>query len=768
MGSVAWSTVQLAEFLEVFGILEPAEIEGLAIDHVAEALDAEVAALIVGGVVVHSLGFPADRVPHETLVQLVHGRRCEAEVQTLGAVHALSAEVGQDQGHLLVLRRSSPFDREEEVLLRAMGRALSMAMAATRSRKEMQQLAEQLAERQELSTRMFRIQQSISHRAPLQEVLDSITHGAADLLRVEVVGLRVSALEDDDIAYTSLLGYSSAMRDNFARLPLDHGFAGRAFVEDGLVVTDRYRDEPQRTSRNVRHELEIAMAAPVHRNGQPVGVLTVASSAKGRTFTSAEQETLLGLAEHASLAVNDAAAIHNLRHTLERVTFEARHDGLTGLLNRSSAVETLDEELAGATDSAPVSVLFVDLDRFKPFNDMFGHAFGDQVLVAVAERLRSTVGPRDTVARLSGDEFLVVAPATGSDEATVLAERLTAAVTTPFRIDGREVELTVSIGVAAARSERSGQELLAGADMAMYRAKQGGRGGVVQFDQTMRSDMSRRIDLERELTTAVRSGDIRTHFQPLVDLDTGSIRGLEALARWEHSTLGLRMPADFIAVAEDIGLILEIDQFVLEDACRQLARWEAVRPDLTVSVNLSARHFTDFSVVDMVRSTLHASGIDGSKLWLEITESVVMGDTESTLDILQALRSLGVRFMVDDFGTGYSSLVYLKRLPVSAVKIDRGFVDGLGTDREDEAIVTAIMRLAEAIGLEVVAEGVETQTQVQWLRRLGCQQAQGYHYSRPLDIKAVDAIFFGRQRAAPTPTWQQTHSEPAAGRVSAR
>jgi diguanylate cyclase (GGDEF)-like protein len=745
MGAASWSTVQLAEFLEVFEVLEREEMERVAIDRVAEALDAEVAALVIDDAVARCLGFPVDRIPGPLIAALPRSRDLEIDIAPLGRVSALTAPVGGRAGHLVVLRVSAPFDREEVTLLRSMGRALGLALTAAESLEATRRLAEQLGERQELTSRMFRIQRSISHRAPLQKVLDSITQGAAELLSAEVVGLRVMPL-DGEAAHASLVGYAQATLDAFARLPLDQGFAGRAFVENRLVVSDRYREEPLRLGMNHRHGLEVAMAAPVHRNGETVGVINVASSAPGRRFTDAEQEILLSLAEHASLAVNDATAVHQLRKSLEGVTFQAHHDDLTGLLNRASAIQALDVALTTATEAAPVCVLFVDLDRFKLFNDMFGHAFGDLILVEVADRLRSVVRDTDYLARLSGDEFVVVAPGIDETVAARLAQRLSDRVAAPFRIDDREVDLTVSVGVAQATVPSSGEDLLADADLAMYRAKQRGRSRVVRFDHDMRSEMFRRADLERELATAIRLGELEAHFQPCVDLSSGAIVGFEALARWNHPARGQLAPDTFITVAEETGLILEIDRLILDDACARLAEWSVSQPDLTMSVNLSARQFSDDRIVADVRRTLDRHRLTGSRLWVEFTESVVISDDESTLQILRALKDLGVRFMVDDFGTGYSSLVYLKRFPVDALKIDRTFVDGLGTDREDEAIVTAIMRLAEALGHEVVAEGIENDTQRAWLERLGCRRAQGYLFSPPVDAVAVSAMLRGDSR----------------------
>jgi EAL domain-containing protein (putative c-di-GMP-specific phosphodiesterase class I) len=276
------------------------------------------------------------------------------------------------------------------------------------------------------------------------------------------------------------------------------------------------------------------------------------------------------------------------------------------------------------------------------------------------------------------------------------------------------------------------EALLSNADVAMYRAKTGGRDRVVRYDTQMREEMFERADLEHQISLGLKAGEFVPFFQPSLNLATGEISSLEALVRWNHPDRGELSPAAFLELAEETGLILEIDKQVLDEACRRLSGWTQLNPDLTISVNLSVRHFAGLEIVDFVTETLAKHRLHGSRLWLEITESMVMANDAMTLEILRSLRSLGVRFMVDDFGTGYSSLVYLKRYPIDALKIDREFVDGLGVDLEDEAIVTAIIRLADALGHEVIAEGVETEIQKSWLLESGCLYAQGFLFSKAI------------------------------------
>lgn len=704
MAATAWSTQHLCEFLDVFGALEREPMLEVALERIVTSFDAEFVSVV-----------------HNGREERRHGQQRDA------ACHLMTAPDGActtSNTRLIVGRSATPFGSAEQDLLCCMARALEIALATV----------DLVADSRQLAMRLFEIQRAISHRAPLQEILDAITQTASELLAAEVVGLRVRSLETGGSAYSSLQGYSPAIAEDFNRVPLEAGFSGRAFVENRLVVSENYAEEPGRISRNHRYALQSAMAAPVHVHGEPVGVLNVATSTPDRVFSEAERATFSTLAEHASLAVNDASVVQQLRRSLKGATFQARHDPLTGLLNRTSVVELLDKALAVASSVNPVCVLFIDLDRFKNVNDLFGHAVGDGVLSEVARRLADSTRRSDHVARLSGDEFVIIMTAANGIEGSQTAARVSRELSETMLIGGRRICLTASVGVAEAVAPITGQSLLADADLAMYRAKQHGRARVVHFDQAMRFEMLQRSNLERELLVALEESQLVAFFQPIVRLDSGEISSVETLIRWRHPTLGLISPEDFISLAEDTGLIARIDRFVLETACEQVAEWtRSTGTQISVSVNISAGQCTDASLVTVVRETLERTGLAPERLWLEITESVVLDDTDVTLSVLREIWALGVRFMIDDFGTGYSSLVYLKRFPVGALKIDRSFVDGLGTDPDDEAIVTAIVRLGEALGHDVVAEGVETPDHVEWLRRLGCRRAQGFLFCPPVD-----------------------------------
>ena len=418
---------------------------------------------------------------------------------------------------------------------------------------------------------------------------------------------------------------------------------------------------------------------------------------------------------------------------------QAFHDELTQLPNRALLLERLSHALAGRGRRAgDIAVLFLDIDRLKWVNDSLGHPVGDELLVAVAERLKSAVRPDDTVARFGGDEFVVVCEELdGEGSALAVAERLVGALALPFALKEHKIVLTVSVGIAcaAAKGEDTADALLRDADTAMYQAKERGRDAIELFDQGMRSRALARLDTARALRRAVDQGELRVFYQPVLELAGQRVAGVEALLRWEHPERGLVLPGEFVAVAEETTLILPIGEFVLTEACSQVARWNQAHPDrppLTAAVNLSARQLVSRGMATLVAEALDASGLDPGRLCLEITESVLMEDAGSSRSALDALKALGVTIAVDDFGTGYSSLLYLRRFPVDLVKVDRSFVAGLGQSPEDSAIVAGVVGLAKALGLAAVAEGVESPEQAARLVELGCDLAQGYLWSPAL------------------------------------
>jgi diguanylate cyclase (GGDEF)-like protein/PAS domain S-box-containing protein len=443
-------------------------------------------------------------------------------------------------------------------------------------------------------------------------------------------------------------------------------------------------------------------------------------------------------AEEIVAMVSPLAAIAIERKTFEdRLAYQAQHDPLTGLPNRLLFVEFLTLALARSQRRQSTSaVLFLDLDRFKVVNDSLGHDAGDELMVNLSTRLCAAVRPGDTVARFGGDEFTVLcddlSPGDARNQAIDVARRLLEVIEAPIQLNGEDQHLSASIGIALAGPADTPETLLRDADAAMYRAKADGKGRWELFDEAMRSSTRSRLETENALHRALERDELRVFYQPIVELDGGTCSGAEALVRWQHPDRGLVAPDAFIELAEETGLIVPIGAWVLEEACRQLVVWTAngqVTPGFTMAINLSARQLAQSDLVDRVADALERTGAPPAQVCLEITESVLMAET--TIEAIDALRALGVRLSIDDFGTGYSSLGYLRRFPVDSIKVDRSFVDGLGTEAEDSAIVAAVVGLGHALGLSVVAEGVETELQLAELGGLGCDRAQGFFFSPP-------------------------------------
>jgi diguanylate cyclase (GGDEF)-like protein len=441
----------------------------------------------------------------------------------------------------------------------------------------------------------------------------------------------------------------------------------------------------------------------------------------------------------------------------------AHYDGLTGLPNRLLFLDRLNQTMAQAhRNERLVAVMLLDLDRFKAINDTLGHTMGDLLLKSVAERLVSCVREDDTVARLGGDEFTILLPEIRYiQDAAAVAQKILDTFARPFLLDGHEVFIGTSIGISFYPFHEELNALLRNADTAMYEAKRHG-GNTYQFYTEEMSTVSlRRLSLEGALHRALERGEFVLHYQPLVDLIRGEIVGAEALVRWRHPELGLLGPMEFIPLAEENGLIVPIGEWVLRTACAQVRAWQeaGLRP-IRVAVNLSARQFYQKDLVGFVTRILEQTGLDSRYLELEITESCLIQNTQMMIALLTELNRLGVRFSIDDFGTGYSSLSYLKRFPVDTLKIDRSFVCDIGTDPDDAAIVKAIIVLAQSLEMHVVAEGVETQTQLDFLRTYQCNEVQGYLISRPLPAEDFAALLTPETRGSAGqrhPTNRQYH-----------
>lgn len=426
----------------------------------------------------------------------------------------------------------------------------------------------------------------------------------------------------------------------------------------------------------------------------------------------------------------------------QRLIHQAFHDPLTRLPNRALFLDRLEHaRTRRSNDGTTQAVLFVDIDRFKLINDSLGHRIGDEVLAEVASRIAAVLRPSDTLARFGGDEFtILLEEITDATDAVGAAERILACLQKPVLAGGRDMVVTVSIGVAVAELGNAPGDLLAASDIAMYQAKNYGKNRFVVAAPDADERALARLDLEMELRHAISAKELEVHYQPVMKASTGELVGLEALVRWRHPTRGLLYPGHFMDVAEETGLVIPLGEWVLEEACLAAVGWAQRNPDnaLVMAVNLSARQFQQPDLCDRVAEVLAKTGLEPSMLALEITETVIMEDTEATLATLNALKQLRVRLSIDDFGTGYSSLKYLKRFPVDTVKIDRCFVAGIDTNPVDREIVRAVIRLAAAVGMDTVAEGIETIEQHEQLRFLGCTMLQGFLLSRPAPLDQLE------------------------------
>ncbi|WP_229076138.1 EAL domain-containing protein [Actinoplanes sp. DH11] len=745
------ATQQLTDFLTVVADRpDQAAAQHAAVECAARALDADLAVLVVDGGVAAVVGLPADAVPAYAIGQVAAGRLSSL---TIGAevFTVTHAPIGGDSPGALVLgRRTTAFTIEEICLLRGMAQVLELSLQALqlveaerRQAAEHGRLIDSLQRRQRLFDELSTVQRAIARREPLARLLNMVTESAAELMDVEMAGLIV--LDADDPGRAGLVASYGIPDETAARmqhLPVAAlGAAGLAIMGDELVAVDDYASSPIAVPEVVRAKLKSLMALPVHENGVVVGAMFVGSHTRMREWDKPSQEILEAFAEHVSLAITDSRTLREMSHDF--------HDSLTGLASRTLFM-TRAESAFATTRSGGVAALLVDLDRFKVINDALGHKQGDRLLAAVADRIRDCLRADDTAARLGGDEFAVLLPdVAGVDTALPVARRIVTAMREPFDLDGRETFVTCSVGVGYGRAgSEDAQELLVRADLAMFEAKKQGKDQFAAFDPAMRESFQKHLEMEADLRRAVLRHEFQLRFQPIVRLRTGDISGLEALVRWQHPERGMIPPLDFIPLAEETGMIVPIGEWVLREACRQAAGWNARRdglPPLTVSVNLSAVQLDRADLPDVVRSALDESGLPASCLVIELTESLIVDHRPETLRRLTAIKALGVRLAIDDFGTGYSSLAYLRRFPVDIIKIDKSFVDEVGDVPAAAALTHGIIQLGQALQLSTIAEGIEDLDQLTELTDGNCELGQGYYFAEPLTTAGMDELLFPAQ-----------------------
>jgi len=577
-----------------------------------------------------------------------------------------------------------------------------------------------------------------------EESFDRIARLAASSLRSPVA--IVSLLDDDRHVVKSSVGLTGRSRV-WRKVPLALRYSRQVVSTHRSVFIGNTPEARAAVAAEAAPDGVAYAVVPVTASdGQIIGTICVIDTAP-HGWTHTEIGCLIDIAAVLMSELELRSDLTLKRQTQEHLLYSTLHDALTGLPNRSLFTERLRHAMRRSARHPDdlFAVLFLDLDRFKEVNDNLGHFAGDELLRAVARRLEACLRPEDTVARLSGDEFAILLESiTDTSDAGRVAERIEEALSFPINLAGAEVTTSASMGiVTSSMSHDQPEQLLRSADMAMYRAKAAGRARYEMFDRAMHTDALERLQLETDLRRAVEQGEFALHYQPIVSLRTGRITGFEALVRWEHPRRGLVHPADFIPVAEETGLIVPIGKWVLLEALTQVAEWHESHPrgePLTIGVNLSVKQFSQSDLVEQIAGALESTGALPSSLRLEITEPAILEKRQGAVVMLSRIRDLGVQVYLDDFGTGYSSLSYLHGLPIDAIKIDREFVSSMDTDDKNLRLVRTILTLAEIVGVRAEAEGISTQEQLRELRALNCEQGQGYLFSAPIALDAVDEL----------------------------
>jgi len=634
--------------------------------------------------------------------------------------------------------RNGGFSERDERILVAICQTGATILRRARDTERRLEAQRAVAHREREAQALLTVAERLNAAADPDDVRQRVVDIAAELLAVRRATMTVNRGEYAVCTQEWNEGVSTK-RDE--RLPIQGSIAGWV-ISNAAPYTSAGAGGSIAASPSESGRGSGVLAVPiVSRPGSVVGVLSLFDRVTGEAFTQDDRRVAEGIAYHTSVALERTILVEQLRDRERTLHQQAVTDPLTGLPNRRLFLERTVQALARRERRGPgVGVLFLDLDGFKVVNDSLGHAAGDQLLQEVALRLLDGKRPNDVVARFGGDEFAVLLPDV-PDTATALhvAQRLIRQLDRPFQPRTREhVRVNASAGVTFRKGPGDGEtaeELLREADIALYQAKATAKGQAVVFEPVMSEQAMERLAMQVDLQRGLERGEFRLYYQPMVRVDTGLRAGMEALLRWQHPRRGLIAPNEFLSVMEESGLILPIGRWVLSEACRQAAAWQSLGPSmesLRVSVNLSARQLQHPDLVNQVETAVRQAGLDPETLELEVTESAVIQDPEAAAVTLAALRNLGVRVAIDNFGTGYSSLSYLQKLPLDTLKIDRSFLAGLKEQGAAAAIVQAAATMAHALGVDVTAEGIETEEQLSAIAKLGCDYAQGYLLSRPL------------------------------------
>ncbi len=728
-----YSTIELPEFLSaISGEPDPGRALSRGILGIAETFAAEIVAVVSDEEVVASVGYRRGHVPTDELLGALADSTRSVEVPGVGPVRPTILRLREPADGVLIVRADEPLDSVEVSHAQAMTRILELAVSLLDKIDENDRLLEEHRAHERVLEAILRIQRLISRRQPLDVILQAITTEAAFLLGADLAGIRLSV--PDGLSHNSVASPTSAGQSLAESIP------DKQLTAIGVWAMSKAVDDKQTLSVETRTGREVDVTAygcPVFDNGAPIGGLFVMARGGGDNSWSVDSATIQTFASQASIALTDANTVSDLEN--------AFHDHLTGLANR----ELFHDRFSHAMDLAArkgttTALLFLDLDRFKAVNDQFGHAAGDTLLREVGAELRAMSRAYDSVARIGGDEFAVLLEDTTEEAAELVAKRLFERITATVNPSGLPGRPGVSIGVALSGADsQSTDELLRRADIAMYSVKAAGREGVATYTDQMGRTKFDDQAMTNALQFALDRDEFLVHYQPIISLQNRQLSGVEALVRWRDPARGMIPPADFIAHAEETGLIVPLGRRVLAVACEQAAQWRRSTPlagNLTLSVNVSPRQLEDDSLLTDVADILAQTGLTPSALTLEVTESIFVGNPDSAGRRLTELKDLGINLAIDDFGTGFSSLSYIHNYPFDVLKIDRSFVKGLGTTDNSGAVVRTMLALASQLSIQAVAEGIETPGELAQLRALRCTHGQGFLFSRPVAADELDAL----------------------------
>jgi diguanylate cyclase (GGDEF)-like protein len=682
----------------------------------------------------------ADLVEHRDLLAVDHDVDVYEALKRFDQQNVDALPVLADQRFIGVVTRQSILEKllQQERFLLTKSRHLTEMLQA--EREQMQFQTQRLSDLHDASRRLL----SVLARTSVQnDLLHTGIEALAHLLeaRYGAIGILDERGQLQNFVYT---GISAQQAQAIGQLPEGKGLLGVVIQENvSLRLEDMSRD-PRSIGFPPNHpSMKSLLAVPISHQDRIYGRIYLSDKVNAQPFTESDEELAMSFAHSLALVLENAKKIEEVQRAQQNLDHLAHFDSLTDLPNRTLLRDRMQQAITHAQRTGgSIGLLFLDLDNFKVINDTLGHSQGDMLLKSVARQISGSVRMSDTVARLGGDEFIVMLPDIfDPQDAANVAEKILSSLSGPLALDKQEIFVSSSIGISIYPSNSKNIEgLLANADNAMYHAKKQGKNNFQFFSPEMNNSAHAHMKLEKHLRRALEQGEFMLYYQPQVDITTGLIVGMEALIRWASPELGTVAPGDFIALAEEIGLIVPIGAWVLKTACNQAQLWQQNGIPTRVAVNLSSRQFLQspkhihsrHPLLETVLTALEDTGLPPELLELEITEGILMHRLDTTMDILNTLKSKGVRLSIDDFGTGYSSLSYLKRFPIHTLKIDKSFVNDISTDPSDKAIVAAITAMAQKLKLEVVAEGVETLAQLEFLRELGCSCVQGHYFSKPL------------------------------------